>query len=109
MKVHIFSIMWNEEYILPYFLRHYSTFADKIFIINDHSTDKTTTIARSNNKVTVLDYKYKPGLDEANFNRCFTRYYKKYSRGVADWVMCVDADEFIYHPNLVQNLDYQRQ
>ena len=109
MTIHVYSIMWNEVFLLPYFLRHYSLFADRIFIINDHSTDKTVSVARSHDKVTVLDYKYKSGLDEANFNQCFTRYYKKYSRGVADWAICVDADEFIYHPQLVQNLAYQRQ
>ena len=38
--------MWNEEFMLPHFLKHYSKYADRIFIINDHSTDKTVEIAR---------------------------------------------------------------
>ena len=104
-KIYVFSIMWNEEYILPYFLRHYSTFADKIFIINDHSTDKTVEIALSHPKVEVLDFPHKRGLHNDDFNECFEAFYKKHAQGKADWVMCVDADEFIYHPDIKKYLN----
>lgn len=100
MKIHVYSIVWNEEFLLPYFLRHYSTFADRIFIINDHSSDKTVEIARAHPKVQLLDFGYSRGLNEDDFSRCFEESYKKYSRGVADWVMCVDADEFIYNKDM---------
>jgi glycosyltransferase involved in cell wall biosynthesis len=107
-RVYIFSIMWNEEFILPYFLRHYETFADRIFIIDDHSTDKTREIASSHHKVTILDFPYKQGLVEADFNQCFEDCYKQYARGNADWAMCVDADEFIYGDILkVLNQNYR--
>jgi len=94
--------------MLPYFLRHYSTFADKIFIINDHSTDKTLEIAKKNKKVTVLPFDYNRGIHEDDFNDCFQKYYKKFSRGKADWVACVDADEFIYNKDVPGNLKRQR-
>src|SRR5436190_13957749 len=99
MKVHIFSIMWNEEYILPYFLRHYETFADKIYIFDDRSTDRTADIAKANPKVELLEYDYPTGVDDDDHSRCFENAYKKYSSGVADWVFCVDADEIIYNQN----------
>jgi glycosyltransferase involved in cell wall biosynthesis len=101
--------MWNEEYMLPYFLRYYSTFADKIFIIDDHSTDRTVEIAQANPKVQMLDFPYNKGLDETNFSDCYEDYYKHYSRGVADWVMCPDADEIIYNKNILAVLREQRQ
>ena len=107
--VHVFSIMWNEEYLLPYFLRHYSTFADTIFIFNDHSTDRTAEIAKAHPKVRLLDFNYDPGLHEDNFNDCFIKSYKQYSRGVADWVMCVDADELIYNRDIVGVLSEQHR
>lgn len=99
--------------MLPYFLRHYSTFADRIFIIDNGSTDKTTKIAKSNDKVTLLNfdcvYKFDDDSFEYEFNKFFTDSSKKYSRGVADWVMCVDADEFIYHASMKNHLDSERK
>lgn len=108
-NVHVYSIIWNEAFILPYFLRHYSLYADRIFIINDHSTDKTAQIAKRNPKVTLLNFPFKGGLNEDNFNATFAKFYKKYSRGKASWVMCVDADEIIYHKDILNNLSKQRQ
>lgn len=95
--------------MLPYFLRHYETFADKIFIINDHSTDRTAEIARVHPKVQLLDFEYDRGLNEADFSNCFAQTYKKYSRGKADWVVCVDADELIYNKDIAKVLGEQRQ
>lgn len=113
MTVHVFSIVWNEQYMLPYFLRHYSTFADRIFIINDHSTDNTVQIAKAHPKahpkVQLLDFGYSRGLNEDDFSRCFEESYKKYSRGLADWVMCVDADELIYNKDIIGALTNARQ
>lgn len=109
MKVHIFSVMWNEEYLLPYFLRHYSTFADTIFIINDRSTDRTVEIAKAHPKVRLLDFPYSRGLNEEDQSNCFVESYKKYSRGIADWVMCVDADEIIYNKDIIGVLQEQRR
>ena len=97
MVIHVYTILRNEEYILPYFLRHYETFADKIFVIDDHSTDKTVEIAKECSKVVVstFDYPESENYDDY-FSECFTKKYKEESRGIADWVIRVDADELIY-------------
>lgn len=108
MKIHVYSIMRNEEFLLPYFLRHYARFAERIFIINDHSTDKTVTLSKAHPKVTLLEFPYTRGLNEDDFNTCLCQSYKTYSRE-ADWVMCVDGDEFIYHPDIIGNLTYQQK
>jgi glycosyltransferase involved in cell wall biosynthesis len=100
MTIHIYSIVHNDEYILPYFLRHYETFADKIFIIDDHSNDGTKEIAKAHPKVEFQPFEYNRGMNEDDFNECFEKMYKKHSRGIADWVMIADSDEFIYHPNI---------
>jgi glycosyltransferase involved in cell wall biosynthesis len=47
MKVGLTAPCFNEERFLPYFLRHYSTFCDKIFIFDNCSTDKSKEIIKS--------------------------------------------------------------
>ncbi len=103
MKIDVYSIMRNEIKILPYFLRHYETFADRIFVWDDGSDDGTREILEAHPKVTILPL---------NLGRCDDDYfvahlwpqYRK-SRGYADWVICVDADEFVYHPNILTRLE----
>lgn len=103
MKIHVYSVMRDEEDILPYFLRHYSLFADKIFIADDGSVDKTYEIAKSTPLVEFSKLERTPGAppvgwDEVAINNFF-RKYKEKSRGIADWVICVDADEFFWNKN----------
>ncbi len=109
MKIHVYSIMKNEEKFLPYFLRHYSTFADSIYIFNDNSTDNTVEIAKLNEKVQLLDYNYETGFFDGDVNTCFEKAYKKHSRCVADWVMVVDADEFLYNKNMEERMKEQKK
>lgn len=84
--------MWNEEFMLPLFLEHYEKYADRIFIIDDHSTDATKWIAQAHPKVTYLEYEHN-GLNEDEFNDTFEKLVKKYP---SDWAICVDGDEFIH-------------
>lgn len=55
MKIDVFSIMRNEEDLLPYFLRHYETFADRIFIFD--SKDNFLKRAQWERRRTLEDYK----------------------------------------------------
>lgn len=91
MTINIFSIMWNEEFMLPYFLKHYEKYADKIFIIDDHSTDKTAEIAKAHPKVVYSEYGFE-GLNEDEFNDTFYSFYKN---NPSDWAIVADGDEFI--------------
>ncbi|KKQ98313.1 MAG: Glycosyl transferase family 2 [Candidatus Woesebacteria bacterium GW2011_GWB1_39_12] len=108
MIIHVYSVMKNEERLLPYFLRYYSTFADRIFITDDGSTDKTIEIAKKNPKVTLLSYNFRGDFSKYH-NACFYKFYKKYSRGVANWVMCPDGDEFLYNKDIIGVLSQQQE
>lgn len=108
MKIHLYTLAWNEERILPHFFRHYTKFCERIVVFDNESTDATPDIIRacpqaehrvwsSNNQVNDQMY-----LDIKN-----TAYHE--SRGTADWVIVCDADEFLYHPSLLDKLaSYQR-
>lgn len=94
MTINIYTIVWNNEFILPHFLAHYEKFADTIFIIDDHSTDRTAEIAKAHPKVAYQLYRYH-GLNEDEFNETFEFLYKN---NPCDKAMVVDSDEFIHAP-----------
>lgn len=91
MTINVFSIVYNEEFMIPHFLKHYEQFADRIFIIDDHSTDKTAEIAKAHPKVVYSKYAFE-GLNEDEFNDTFYSFYKN---NPSDWAVVVDADEFV--------------
>jgi glycosyltransferase involved in cell wall biosynthesis len=47
MKIHCHLLTRNEQHILPYSLRHYATFCERIFVHDMGSTDGTLEIAKS--------------------------------------------------------------
>lgn len=110
MIVHVYTIVRNEEYMIKYFLRHYTTFADHIFVVDDNSDDRTRDIVLSYPRqlTTCLLYKYPSGMNEDHLGQTYVDYYKIHSRDAADWVICVDVDEFLYHPNIKLTLDVAR-
>lgn len=100
MTINVFTICWNEEFMLPHFLKHYEQFADKIFIIDDHSTDRTAVIAKAHSKVEYSLYGFE-GLNEDEFNDTF---YSLYKNNPSDWAVVVDCDEFI---DGLESLDFE--
>lgn len=98
-EVHVYALCWNEERMLPYFFRHYDGVADRYFIFDNGSTDRSVEMLKAHPKV-VLDSFEVAGdsfvLAAANhYNECW-----KQSRGQADWVIVCNVDEHIYHPDL---------
>ena len=90
--MNVYSIMYNEEFMLPHFLEHYEKVADRIFIIDDHSTDKTAEIAKAHPKVAYSTYKH-DSYKEQEISEAFISMAKIHH---SDWAVCVDGDEFIY-------------
>jgi len=97
----VYTIAYNEELMMPYFLRHYSTFADKIVVYDNDCTDNTIDIVKSCNTV---DTEIKKLDSNGEFNdyvnaKIYSNCYKKSAKDY-DWIIVVDADEFIYNKDI---------
>jgi len=110
MRVHVHSVIRNEEVMLPYFLRHYETFCEKIFLRIQPSTDNTLNIAKAHPKVIIIDYKTEFSGTEDMYHimdmmEVRNNDWKKYSTSKnCDWIINADCDEFLYHPNILDIL-----
>lgn len=90
--INIYTIAWNEEFMLPHFLKHYESVANKIFVLDHHSTDRTAEIAKAHKKVRYSIYDY-PTYNEKEISDTFVKMAKRHR---STWAVCVDTDEFIY-------------
>jgi glycosyltransferase involved in cell wall biosynthesis len=101
MDIRVFVVAYNEEAIMPYFFRHYNQFASQITLYDDNSTDRTAQIALENNAIVIMRGKRTTStinMLRDTYNSCW-----KCSRE-ADWVFCVESDEFVYHHNMIDFL-----
>jgi glycosyltransferase involved in cell wall biosynthesis len=99
MKIEVFVLCHNEERIIPYVMRHYNQFA-RVVILENNSTDRTVDIARSLG-ARVWEYDVPDVVDDSWYIEVKDSCWKA-SR--ADWVIVVDADEFVWHPDIINIL-----
>jgi hypothetical protein len=105
MKIHAYIISYNEEKLLPFTLDYYSNFCEKIFVYDNYSTDSSDEIYKRYDKVIVSKFNSENSQNEIIQKTIKSEEYKKYSRNSdVDWVITIDCDEFVYHPNLIEKL-----
>lgn len=101
--VHAYVVCWNEEKIIPHFLKHYDSIVDNFFIYDNNSSDRSVEILKNNPKVEVIPFKTGNTFrDDANLIIKNNEWKK--SIGVADIVIVCDQDEFLYTNNLKQTI-----
>jgi len=112
MIIYTYIFCWNEEKILPFTLDHYEKFSDRIFLLDNYSTDKSVEIAKGYKKVTVIPFscQEEDTYDEFESANLRSNIYKDETYGFnatgkADWAILVDADEFVYHPDIESVLE----
>jgi glycosyltransferase involved in cell wall biosynthesis len=113
MKIHVYLLCYNEEKIISNIIDYYKQFASKIFILDNHSTDRSVEIANNYECVSIIPWKNESDkIDEAKYVQLKTQLYKNYSRKdgkfteeVADWIISCDMDEVLYHPNIKDLLE----
>jgi glycosyltransferase involved in cell wall biosynthesis len=107
LKIHVYTVAWNEELMMPFFLRHYLAFSEKIVVFDNESTDRTAEIVRACPRAELRSYATDNQNSERSKLSIKNQAYKE-SRGRADWVIVCDVDEFLYHPRLVGLLGFYR-
>lgn len=100
MRIHAHIVSYNEEMILPFTLDYYSGFSERIFVYDNMSTDSSDEIYKRYDKVEVIKWSSNQEINENYYMDIKSNAYRHTSRD-ADWVMVCDADEFVYHKNLV--------
>jgi len=93
-RIHVYTVCWNEERMLPFFLDHYARFAERIVVFDNGSTDRTAEIARAHPRCEWRPYDTGGELDERNLLRVKNEAWKEH-RGESDWAIAVDADELV--------------
>lgn len=101
MTCEAYIIAWNESEIIAHTILYYQQFCKKIILFDNYSTDNTREIATHfGAEVRLFGI---PGvLDDKEYLKIKNEAWKA---SKADWVIIIDADEIIWHPNLFHVLD----
>jgi glycosyltransferase involved in cell wall biosynthesis len=99
MTIETFVTSYNEEKLIPYVMRYYGQFS-KVTFYDNESTDDTAKIAKQLG-AEVISYSWRKEFDDLDLLWIKDNCWK---RSNADWVILVDADEFVYHKNIVDVL-----
>lgn len=109
MIIHAHILAFNEEKILPFTLDYYSEFCEQIFIYDNMSTDSSYEIYSKYPKVNVVKWSSNNEINEMNYIQIKNNGYKTSRLSNADWVIVCDCDEFLYHPRLLEKLEYYKK
>jgi len=102
MNIDCYTITYNEEKMINFFLNHYSPFCRNITIFDNQSTDNTVNIVKSHKNISNISlYQYDSGdkLNDAIYINIKNNCWKKSN---ADYVIIVDCDEFLYNQNGIE-------
>jgi hypothetical protein len=106
LKIDVYTICWNEQQFLPYFLNYYANIveANNIYVYDNQSTDESQKIIKSFKNTKLLIYNTGGQIRDDIYLQIKNNQWKVYSRGKADLVIIVDVDEIVYHPNGLRNI-----
>ena len=106
MTITLYTFLYNEEHILPYFLKHYSQYVNKIVVYNNHSTDKSIQILNDwkECEIEIREYNTNNQYDERSIIQLKNNCWKE---DTSDYIIVCDVDELLYHPNLIEFINKQ--
>lgn len=104
-RICVISPIKNEIAILPFFIDYYLNFVgvDKIIFSDGGSDDGSIEYIKSfGNKTEIISEDHQT-YNEYNLMNARNSIWKRY-RDEYDWFIIVDADEFLYHPNIKEKI-----
>lgn len=84
--------------MLPFFFRHYDRLVTRYFVFDNGSTDGSLAMLAAHPKVAIRHF----AAEDGSLIGAAPAFYETVwhpSRGVADWVIIVDVDEHLHHPD----------
>ena len=98
MKIELFTFVFNDEDILPFFIRHYAPIVDKMTFIDSDSTDKTLELIGKYNVVQT-------GITWWNWDKYHEIRNTIWRQSEYDLVFFPDVDEILYRHDLRKFLE----
>jgi hypothetical protein len=98
-RIHLYCLCWNDAPLLPHFLRHYDSLVERFVVYDNGSTDESLSLLESYPKVSVRHFDVSGDSFVEEERRLSDAMWRE-SQGEADWVIVVDIDELIFHPDL---------
>lgn len=103
MKILLLSVIYNEETLIPFFLRHYSE-VSKFLFIDWQSTDKTIElIENSPFNATVIPDRDFTEVADSRLTEIKNKFWLPF-RNEYDYILICDVDEFLYFPGGLKKL-----
>jgi hypothetical protein len=97
MAIHLYTITWNDRRMLPFFFQHYESWVDRFIVYDDQSDDGTAQALAAHPKVELRPFPPK-GESFVLAALDLWQHAWKESRGLADWVVTCNVDEYFHHP-----------
>lgn len=99
LEVHLYTLCYNEMALMPFAVDYWKTVADKIFVLDNGSTDGSIEYLKNIPGVNVIHFGDNSGFND-RVNMRVKNHVWKASRGKADFVIVTDFDEFMYARDL---------
>ena len=109
MKIHAYALCWNEEAMLPYYLRHYEKFCDKIIIYDNMSTDRSQQIILNHPLCELRTYDSQEKIRDDLYLEIKNNVWKECRGKGIDYVIVGDMDEFVFHNDLKHFLEKNKK
>lgn len=103
VTLHVHCFAWHDADRLAAFLRHHEPWAERIFVWNLEGHPSGIDDRMADPNITLRSHRAAGNSLIDHQRQLFDSVWKA-SRGRADWVLLLNADEHLYHPDLPAHL-----